>query len=114
MKKWRHFQDREIVGLDTELVAMLDLAREKAGVPFVITCGLRTEETNTEVGGVPNSSHLNGLAVDLRCQNSLDRYKMVKALLDVGFKRLGVYTLHIHADRDTSMPPEVLWTGVSH
>lgn len=114
MTRWRHFQNSEVVGLDLELVAKLDMAREQAGVPFEITSGVRTTDQNLEAQGVTHSSHLAGLAVDLRCNNSLDRYHMVKALLDVGFKRLGIYDFHLHADLDPNLPSEVIWTGVSH
>lgn len=112
--KWRHFQQSEVEGLDQELVAKLDMAREQAGVPFTITSGKREPKSNIEAGGVGDSSHLKGLAVDLRCSNSLDRYQMIKALLLVGFQRIGVYDQHIHCDLDTTLPQEVIWTGVSH
>lgn len=112
--KWRHFKEDEVTGLDLELVAKLDLARERAGVPFVITSGKRDAKRNALDGGVQDSSHLRGLAVDLRCSNGLDRFQMVKALLGVGFERLGCYDAHIHVDLDPSLPQEVLWTGVSH
>lgn len=114
MSQYHFFKDEEIVGLDKELVAMLDWARGRANIPFEITCGVRTPEQNTAVGGVSESSHLKGLAVDLACSDSMARYKMVQALLLSGFKRLGIYDKHIHADRDATLPQEVIWTGVSH
>lgn len=108
------FQISEIEGLDTELVAKLDWARGRAQVPFIITSGKRTPEQNEQVMGVDASAHIKGLAVDLRCSNSQDRYKMLNALLLAGFKRVGIYSAHIHVDLDTSLPQEVSWIGVSH
>jgi hypothetical protein len=40
--------------------------------------------------------------------------RMLSGLIVAGFRRLGVYNLHIHADIDESLPQDVLWTGQSH
>lgn len=108
--RWRHFQDSEVEGLDTELVAKLDLAREQAGVPFLITCGLRTLEQNAALAeSVSDSAHLTGHAVDLACSESGPRFAMVKSLLDVGFTRMGIYSAHLHVDNDATKPQQVIW-----
>lgn len=108
---YKYFKNKEIAGLKPELVEKLDKARGIAGVPFIIESGFRTPEHNKEVGGVENSAHTKGLAVDLRCNNSVNRFKIVSALLNVGFKRIGIsYKRNfIHADIDTSLPQEVIW-----
>lgn len=109
-----YFKPEEIEGLDAELVAKLDWARGRSGVPFIITSGKRSPEENERVMGVDASAHMKGLAVDLRCSDSQARYKMLNALFLSGFKRLGVYDKHIHADLDSSLPQEVVWVGLSH
>lgn len=110
MSNLHFFKDEEVAGLDKELCAMLDWARGRSGVPFVITCGLRTPTQNDKVGGVQDSAHLRGLGVDLACTDSTARFKIVQALLLAGFKRIGIYTDgHIHADRDPSLPQDVMW-----
>lgn len=113
MKKWTYFTDKEVEGLDTELVAKLDQARHIAGVPFQITSGYRSMESNAAAQGVGDSSHLNGLAVDLACSDSHNRFRMLLGALQAGFKRVGVYNHHIHLDIDDSKVQEVTWTGVS-
>lgn len=109
-----YFKPEEVAGLDAHLVALLDQAREQAALPFVITSGCRTADANTDAGGVQDSAHLRGLAVDLACGGGLERYRIVKALLGVGFNRLGIYDHHVHADIDASLPQSVIWIGVSH
>ena len=109
MSNWTYFKDAEVVGLDTELVAMLDRARHIAEVPFIITSGKRTIEENQAAGGVLDSSHLKGLAVDLRCQDSTRRWAMLDALFKVGFKRLGIYPAHLHVDLDPTKDSQVAW-----
>jgi zinc D-Ala-D-Ala carboxypeptidase len=114
MNKAHFFTEEEVKGLDQELIAKLDWARGRARVPFIITSGYRNSEENKEVDGKDNSAHMKGLAVDLRVQDSVTRFKMVNSLLLAGFKRIGVYTNHVHVDLDGSLPQEVMWTGTSH
>lgn len=94
--------------LKPELVALLDKARGIAGIPFKITSGFRTIQENNSVGGKPNSSHLTGEAVDIFCNTSISRFKIMSALLQVGFKRLEVCKSHIHADISGSLPQNIL------
>lgn len=104
-----YFQENEIKGLDKRLVSMLDIARGMAQIPFVITSGFRTPEENKEIGGAPDSAHLKGLAVDLRCWNSTERFLIVKSLLKTGFKRIEVCQDHIHADIDETKKQGILF-----
>lgn len=108
------FTDKEIAGLDKELVSKLDTARRVAGVPFVITSGARSPEQNERAMGVEGSSHTKGLAVDLRVSDSQTRFLMVKGLLAAGFTRIGIYDKHCHVDLDLEKAQDVIWTGVSH
>lgn len=115
---WNYFTDEEIKGLDTELVAKLDQARHKAGIPFFITDGLRSGTGKQDRNAVNNSAHLAGLAVDLRCQDSRSLSKMLNGLISAGFKRIGIYfkkvngkqkPTHIHVDTDNSKDQDVVW-----
>lgn len=105
---YKYFKDSEIVGLKPELVQKLDQARGIAGIPFVITSGFRTVAQNTTAGGVPDSAHLTGEAVDIACTDSIKRLSMVKSLLQVGFNRLEVCPNHIHCDISITLPQNVM------
>ena len=119
MATWNYFADEEVRGLDTELVAMLDKARHRAGISFVITDGLRTPDTNTDPNAVKDSAHLKGLAVDLRCHDSHSLWKILDGFYSVGFKRIGIYVqktdgdvllpTHLHIDTDLTKPQEVVF-----
>jgi uncharacterized protein YcbK (DUF882 family) len=115
MSRAKWFQDSEVEGLTDDFVAKLDKAREIAGVPFILTSTLRTISENEQItGAVPDSSHIAGLAADIRAAESRPRFKIIQALLAAGFTRIGIYTLHVHADIDTSKDQEVIWIGESH
>lgn len=107
--EFKHFKADEIAGLDLELVKMLDRAREKAELPFIITSGYRTKEQNAKVGGVENSAHREGKAVDLKCSNSMERLTIITALIEENFCRIGIAKDHIHVDISKELPPYVLF-----
>jgi uncharacterized protein YcbK (DUF882 family) len=109
-----YFSDAEVKGLNRDLVVMLVNTREVAGIPILITSGLRTCSANQAAMGVEGSAHLKGLAVDMACEESISRYKLLKALLLAGFNRIGIYSKHLHADIDKDKPQNVIWWGVSH
>ncbi len=96
--------------MSDELISMLDIARKKYGKSVVINSGYRTVKHNAKVGGTPESSHTKGLAVDIACNNSTDRFKLEGILREVGFKRIGVAKTFIHADIDKDKAQNVLWT----
>ena len=94
--------------MNKDLLAMLDTARERAGIPFIITSGFRTVEHNKAVNGKPTSTHLHGLAVDIKCKYSRNRMKIIEALLYVGFTRIGIAKDFVHVDIKSS-GNEVIW-----
>ena len=90
-----------------KLVFMLDLARDIAGVPFKISSGYRCKKHNLEVGGVKDSAHLKGLAVDIEVPDNVSRLKILRALVIVGFNRIGISKGFIHVDIDKSKPNNI-------
>lgn len=52
--------------MDTTVVKIADRARVHFGAPGTVVSGLRCEIHNRNVGGVANSRHLRGKAIDLR------------------------------------------------
>lgn len=116
---WKYFTEEEVKGLDNEFIAKLERARHEAGVPFVITSARRSPGDNATVGGVQDSAHLSGRAVDLRSHDTHTHFKIVAGAILAGINRIGVYRdsqgspSHIHLDDSPSLPQEVMWLGVS-
>lgn len=108
---YENFTPKEFENLKDELRDKLQKARTKAGVPFRLNSGFRTASQNTRAGGKDNSAHLTGEAVDIAYRNSRERYKIKKALYDVGFLRIGDDPKRgfIHADISKTLPQEVEW-----
>ena len=118
MGNFKFFTDDELKGLQGNLPAMLDVARGIAGTPFVISSGYRTPEQEAALkGGVRNSTHSLGLAVDLVCSDDNQLFLMMKGLFAAGFRRMGVYhddkmqVHHIHADigQMPDFPQDCVW-----
>jgi len=85
----------------------LDEARDIAGIPFKINSAYRTEEKNLAIGGRVGSSHVKVpcRAVDVHCNNSADRSKILAALHKVGLgRRCGIAPTFLHIDDDYDKP----------
>ena len=94
--------------INMQLVLALDMARKDAGVPFSVSSGCRCAAHNKRVGGVSDSAHTKGLAVDVSVVNSEQRYVVIRALLRY-FTRIGVDKHFIHVDMDSSKPNPSMW-----
>ena len=98
-------------GLVQDFREKLNKAREIAGIPFVLNSAFRCAAHNAEVGGSETSSHLAGLAVDIRCNDSRSRWIIVDALKKAGFNRIGLSKKgnFIHVDDDLTKEPNLIW-----
>lgn len=53
----------------SKLVSLADRIRDHYGVPMIVSSGVRCAAHNKNVGGVANSRHLRGLAMDFTVKN---------------------------------------------
>lgn len=95
--------------MQPEFLSLLDRVREKAGIPLVLNCAYRSREWDKSQGRSGNSAHTRGKAVDIRCNTSENRYKIIKAALECGICRIGVGSNFIHLDNDDSLPQNVIF-----
>lgn len=61
---------------------LLDPIRERFATPIIVTSGYRCKELNKIVGGVENSQHMSGQAVDFYFQN-FDRKELCEAFFEI-------------------------------
>jgi len=95
--------------MNKEFLFVLDEAREFAGIPFIINSAYRSPDHPLSIKN-PSSSHIKGLAVDIKATDSVTRFKIVKALIEVGFTRIGIADTFIHVDLDFDKTQNVIWT----
>lgn len=91
-----------------KLAEALEPVRELFG-PFHITSGFRCPRHNSAEKGALFSQHLLGLAADIAVPGDAARFELITALLESGFKRLGIGRLIVHADIGSPTGP-VIWT----
>lgn len=118
MRTARYFTDSEfrkcnppcrIDDMQQSTLDMMDAVRELAGIPLVINCAYRSREYDKAKGRSGNSAHVKGMGVDIRCNTSQNRMKILRACYKVGVRRIGIGKTFIHIDNDTSLPQDVAW-----
>ena len=96
--------------MDAGFIELLDELREKAGIPLVLNCAYRSKEYDKSKGRSGNSAHVRGKAVDIRCNDSTNRYKILKAAFELGITRIGIGNGFVHIDNDKTLTQNVIWT----
>lgn len=109
-KVGQHFKVREfackdgsqVVFIDSYLVSILDILRNKIGKPVIINSGYRTPERNKAVNGAKYSYHMRGMAADIRV-NGMSAKELAKKLNEIVLDECGiiVYNTWVHVDTRT-------------
>jgi len=104
----------KICNISTSFINRLQLARTLAKIKFTITSGCRCPMHNKMEGGSYNSDHIATETIqcegaDIKCNNSNDRFKIIKAGLEAGFNRIGIAKTFIHLGMSEINPQEVIW-----
>lgn len=86
-----------------------DELRVRFGKPLIVASGYRTPERNAQVGGVKNSSHLLGYAVDWKSITDDELIAFLDAAWDAGFRRFGIMATSIHTDDDPTKTSPAIW-----
>lgn len=94
--------------MDREFLSMLDEARRLAGIKFKIIEGFKSTSRQSYEGGFKNNSHLIGRAAKIKCSHGNKRYKIMTALLEVGFTRIGINRKYIYVDND-DLKADYIW-----
>lgn len=95
--------------LNVSLLQILNRLERRLEYQLDYSSGYRCPECNLKAGGVKDSAHLRGLAVDIRCHTSQERCKVDNGAVELGIRRRGIGKNIIHLDVDTSLPQDVLW-----
>ena len=99
--------------ISLDLVERLQVIRSTLGKSLTINSGVRCSKYNIAQGGVESSEHVPNRkrpceGVDVKCDNSLLRYGLLKVGLLL-FKRVGIGDGFIHFGNRPSKTQEVVW-----
>jgi len=107
-----------------EFILCLDQVRETAGVPMVITSDARTHQQDIAIGGAEDSAHddvpCNAVDIGMRPRPddphwNYSRDRIVRAAMQHGFVRMGIYPTSVHLDRtEDRRPAPRIWTAVDN
>lgn len=119
----KYFSDEEVMchcgcgGNETKAILLeyADRLREHVGQPLSCSCAYRCPEHNAEVGGVPDSQHVQGLAMDVLVPEGMTVDELADHAIAVGFDGIGRYydDGFVHCDvRDNGESPNTYtWEG---
>jgi uncharacterized protein YcbK (DUF882 family) len=118
----RHFRESEfrrcnppcsLQDMRQDFMDTLDRVREKAGIPLVLNSAYRSKAWELSKGRTGDGAHTLGVAVDIRANNNANKYKIIKAALECGVTRIGVYAWGVHIDIGDryGKTPQVVWYG---
>lgn len=100
--KLSEFQCRggsQLVKIDSKLVNLLQILRDRLDTPLVVNSGYRTPEYNKKVNGINNSLHVQGKAADISKRNlSISDSSLVSICKEIGFNGIIIYDTFIHLD----------------
>lgn len=95
--------------MNPHFLEKLDKMRERAGIPMVLNSAWRSKAWELKHGRSGEGDHPQGEGVDVRCNTSQNRYKLVRAAIEVGFRRLGIGKTYIHVGDAENLPQDVIW-----
>jgi len=99
--------------IDIGFIEKLEMAREKSGIPYIITRTYSTPENSVKVGGSNTDSHteIPCKAADILAKDARSRSLILEGLYFAGFHRIGVNDKngHIHVDDSTRLDQHVFW-----
>ena len=95
--------------IDISLIASLEKLERESRLELEFSSGYRCKACNAAAGGVKNSAHLRGLAVDILVDNSVERFQLLFAAVILGFRRVGIGRRFVHLDLDLNLAQDVLW-----
>lgn len=90
--------------MDSEFLLRLDKLRGECGFPFRITSGYRSTEHSVERKKPRPGTHTKGIAADIACTNSFERYKIIEEALKLGFTGIGIAKSFVHVDTRKDLP----------
>ena len=96
--------------IDDDFLLAIDKARRISGVPYKINSGYRCEKHPLSVSN-PSSSHIKGIAADIKFTDGKNLALIMSGLGGAGFERFGINfeSKFIHTDLDDNKVSPTIW-----
>lgn len=93
-----------------EFLLSIDKARRISGVPYRVNSGYRCQKHSLSIKN-PTSSHIKGVAADIRFTDGNNLALILSGLGGAGFERFGIdfKNKFIHADLDDTKVSPTIW-----
>lgn len=91
------------------LMERLDRVRMRVGYALYVSSGVRCEKHNADVGGERDSEHMIGTGADILADSGRQKFELVRAALDEGFRRIGIGKNFVHLGVSQQHPQDVIW-----
>lgn len=99
--------------MDSVFMEKLDMLRDRYSKPIVLNSAYRCMEHNDRVGGVADSPHTKGNAVDIKC-NGKEAHRLLRVIFLMRFSGVGISqkgkNRFIHIDDKLESPRPNCWT----
>lgn len=95
--------------ISPDLVNVLNKIEISLDLELHYNSGYRCTDCNKAAGGVPDSAHLRGEAVDIFCPVGSLRFKILGEAIRHDIRRIGIGKTFIHLDVDDTLPQRVVW-----
>lgn len=96
-------------GVKQEALDKLQLIRDDFGKGMRITSSFRCSKHPVEARKSKPGTHNKGVAFDIACTSSADRYTLVELAYKHGAKGIGIHKSFVHIDFDETRPATVMW-----
>ena len=121
---WEFFSVQELkckgtdeIDMDEQFMKKLEALRKELNQPMIVTSGYRHAAYNQVVGGVRNSPHIYGKAVDIACHGkkayNIIRLGMKYSFTGIGVKQHGPHEkrfIHLDTMPNDDHPRPYIWS----
>ena len=115
-EQYPHFKEEEFNCSETgendmtgTFMRRLEQCRYIFDKPMVINSGYRSPKHSIEAAKDKPGEHSQGMAADVACDSSRDRYDLVRAAIHAGFHRLGIADTYVHLGLSYRKDKDVIW-----
>ena len=112
--KWCGKHSTGFKNMDRHFLQMLDEARDLSELKFKILKGFVCYGCRVKINELENSAHLIGRAAVIQCKHSYKRYRIIAALLEAGFTRIGIHRNYLYVDNDDMRADSIFQFDMIH